>query len=131
MVRRRCTHESNTGVVTQAISIMDNYAYRALVRGIYFERIEAGRCGQLPNEARLKADLRRAAICLSALDALAPGMSVAGCELPHACRLARSSHDASVHANTGRRGALGPVPRLRTWFANAAPAEIGAPTIIC
>lgn len=56
----------------QAISILDNYAYRALVWGIYVERVEAPLQGRTPNETRIAASVAAAAICLEALDQIAP-----------------------------------------------------------
>jgi glutathione S-transferase len=58
-------------VMGQAISIMDNYAYRSLVWGLYFERIEAPRLGRTPDEAQMQSARRLAATCLRALDSLA------------------------------------------------------------
>ncbi len=56
----------------QAISILDNYAYRALVWGIYVERVEAPRQGRAPNEERIADSIETAAICMKALDEIAP-----------------------------------------------------------
>jgi len=51
----------------QAISILDNYAYRALVWDLYVERIEAMSRGREPDERRLAAGRTLAAVCLGAL----------------------------------------------------------------
>ena len=56
----------------QAISILDNYAYRALVWGIYVERVEAPRQGRAPNERRIADAVETAVICMKALDEIAP-----------------------------------------------------------
>jgi glutathione S-transferase len=57
----------------QVMSILDSYAYRTLVWGIYFERVEATLRGRRPDETRIKAALPRAAVCLNALDELLEG----------------------------------------------------------
>jgi glutathione S-transferase len=59
-------------VMGQAISIMDNYAYRSLVWGLYVEMIEGPRLGRAPDETRMQSARRLAATCLHALDSLAP-----------------------------------------------------------
>ncbi len=56
----------------QAISIMDNYAYRTLVWGLYVEQVEVPRMGRTPDPRRLDASRREAPVCLAALDAIAP-----------------------------------------------------------
>jgi glutathione S-transferase len=57
----------------QAISIMDNYAYRSLVWGVYIGRVGAG--GRPADAARVEAARSAAVTCLAALDALAPASS--------------------------------------------------------
>ena len=47
-------------------------AYRALVWGIYVERVEAPREGCAPNERRIAAAVETAAICMKALDEITP-----------------------------------------------------------
>lgn len=53
--------------MNQAISVLDSYAYRTLVWGIFVERVRAPARGQAPDEARIAAELPRAATCLRAL----------------------------------------------------------------
>lgn len=59
--------------VDQVISILDNYAYRPLVREIFVERVRAPAKGQEPNEAAIALALTPAATCLQALEALMDG----------------------------------------------------------
>jgi len=59
-------------VMGQAISIMDNYAYRTLVWDIYVERIVRPKQSVASDLARIEAALPRAKLCLKALDLLAP-----------------------------------------------------------
>lgn len=59
-------------VMGQAVSIMDNYAYRSMVWGIYVERIDRPRRGQASNVAKIEASRQLATVCLGALENLAP-----------------------------------------------------------
>jgi glutathione S-transferase len=52
----------------QVISIMDSYLYRTLVWDIYVERVSAPKRNRAPDEARIKAALPRASVCLVALE---------------------------------------------------------------
>ncbi len=54
--------------LNQAISILDNYAYRCLVWDIFVERVRAPAQGRLPDEARIAAALPLAETCLKALE---------------------------------------------------------------
>ena len=56
----------------QAISIMDNYAYRTLVWGLYVEQVDGPRRGRRPDLVRLDAARREAPVCLAALEAISP-----------------------------------------------------------
>jgi glutathione S-transferase len=56
--------------VNQILSILDSYAYRALVWDIFVERVRAPGQGRAPDEARIAAALPRAETCLAALEAL-------------------------------------------------------------
>ena len=54
--------------LNQAISILDNYAYRCLVWDIFVERVRAPVQGRLSDEARIAAALPLAETCLAALE---------------------------------------------------------------
>ncbi len=56
--------------VNQVLSILDSYVYRTLVWDIYVERIAAPRENRLPDEPQIAAAVPRAAVCLSALEAI-------------------------------------------------------------
>jgi len=115
-------------VVGQAISIMDNYAYRSLVWGVYFERVEAPRRGRTPDNDRIKAARELGAVCLRALDSLAPKASWLAGDQPsladfHAApmfNLFLQAPDAAAMMQ-GR-------PRLADWWERArtqlAPAGV-------
>ncbi|HZS84356.1 MAG TPA: glutathione S-transferase family protein [Stellaceae bacterium] len=53
--------------MNQAISVLDNYAYRCLVWDIFVERVRAPANGRTPDEARIAAALPLARTCLAAL----------------------------------------------------------------
>jgi len=63
---------SSRAVMGQAISIMDSYAYRSLVWGIYVERIDQPQRGLAPDLEKIAAARPLARTCLSALESLAP-----------------------------------------------------------
>jgi glutathione S-transferase len=59
--------------MNQAISILDNYAYRTLVWDIFVERVRTPKQGRAPDEQKIAAALPNAATCLAALEALMDG----------------------------------------------------------
>jgi len=59
-------------VMGQAVSIMDSYAYRSLVWGIYVQRVDRPQAGLASDPGKIEASRRLATICLSALESLAP-----------------------------------------------------------
>jgi glutathione S-transferase len=56
--------------MNQIISILDSYTYRTLVWDIYVERIARPASGAATDEARIKAALPQAEVCLTALSEL-------------------------------------------------------------
>jgi glutathione S-transferase len=56
--------------MNQAISILDNYAYRTLVWDIFVERVRAPKQGRTADEQKIAAALPKAATCLAALQAI-------------------------------------------------------------
>jgi glutathione S-transferase len=69
-------------VMGQAVSILDNYAYRSLVWGIYVQRIVNPQRGLTPDLEKIDAARQCAKTCLSALECLAPASGwLAGDEL--------------------------------------------------
>lgn len=63
---------SGRAVMGQAVSIMDSYAYRSLVWGIYVERIDQPKRGVASDLDKIEVARKLAKTCLSALDSLAP-----------------------------------------------------------
>lgn len=57
--------------MNQAISILDNYAYRTLVWDVFVERVRAPKQGRLADEQKIAAALPKAETCLAALEAIA------------------------------------------------------------
>jgi glutathione S-transferase len=64
--------------MNQAISILDNYAYRTLVWDIFVERVRAPAQGRVADEQKIAAALPKADTCLTALEALMDGGYLAG-----------------------------------------------------
>jgi glutathione S-transferase len=56
--------------MNQAISILDNYAYRTLVWDIFVERVRVPKRGRAADEQKIAAALPKAATCLAALQAI-------------------------------------------------------------
>ena len=60
-------------VMNQIIGLLDAYAYRALVWGVYVERVSKPEQGKTPDEAVIAAALETARTCLSTLTRLRDG----------------------------------------------------------
>ena len=56
--------------MNQAISILDNYAYRTLVWDIFVERVRAPKQGRAADEQKIAAAVPKAKTCLAALEAI-------------------------------------------------------------
>lgn len=72
---------SARAVMGQAISIMDNYAYRSLVWGIYVEQLSKPQRGIDSDRKIIEAARPKAAICLAALERLTSADWLAGKEM--------------------------------------------------
>jgi glutathione S-transferase len=59
--------------MNQAISILDNYAYRTLVWDIFVERVRAPKQGRDADEQKIAAALPKAETCLAALETILGG----------------------------------------------------------
>ncbi|WP_157015426.1 glutathione S-transferase family protein [Mesorhizobium xinjiangense] len=55
-------------VMNQIVSLLDAYAYRAMVWGVYVERVSKPRENNTPDERLIAASLETARTCLSVLD---------------------------------------------------------------
>jgi len=56
---------------TQITGVLDSYAYRPMVWGVFVERMRAPESGRAPNDTKIAEALAAAATCLSALTGLA------------------------------------------------------------
>ena len=114
--------------MTQAISILDCYAYRTLVWDIYVERVLNPREGKPTDEARIAAALPMARTCLAALDALASGAPwLAGEELSLADLHAAPMIAYFLEAPEGRT-LLAEHDRLARWWSTLSARESIAAT---
>jgi glutathione S-transferase len=59
--------------MNQVVGILDSYAYRPMVWGVFVERVRLPRSGGLPDEAKIAQSLATARTCLSALVPLIEG----------------------------------------------------------
>lgn len=64
------TDATGRAVMNQIIGLLDAYAYRAMVWGVYVERISKPKRGETSDEALIAASLETARICLSTLEKL-------------------------------------------------------------
>jgi glutathione S-transferase len=95
----------------QIMRIMDNYAYQALVWGVYVEETERGRAGQLQPD-----EVERARTCLRVIEDLATTDHLAADRLTVADLWAYPMLVYLRLAPTGR-ALLADAPRLRAWLA--------------
>lgn len=107
---------SARAVMGQVVSIMDSYAYRSLVWGIFVERIDRPRRGLTSDLGKIEAARQLARICLSALESLAPaGAWLAGDELSLA-----DLHSAPMFSlfmtTPDARELMEPNQRLAAWW---------------
>jgi glutathione S-transferase len=56
--------------MTQVMSVLDAYAYRAMVWGVFVQRVVIPQKGGTPNESTIGESLQTARTCLKALEAL-------------------------------------------------------------
>ena len=102
--------------MTQAMGILDCYAYPSMVWGVFFEQISAPREGQEPNPVKLEAAIKRSRTCLQALESLpSDGPFLVGSKLCLADLLAAPMFDYFNLAPQGR-DLLAKQPRLTSWW---------------
>ncbi len=102
--------------MTQAMRVLDCYAYPSMVWGVYVEEVDAPREGRRTEPARLGEAIERSRTCLEALDQLSDGGPyIAGSELCLADLLAAPMFACFEMAQQGRR-LLGEHPRLVSWL---------------
>ncbi len=73
--------------MSQIMSILDSYGFRALVWDVFFERVRAPQTGRESDEAKIEAGLEMSGACLAALDGIrgdrswlaSPEVSLADC----------------------------------------------------
>ncbi len=103
--------------MNQAISIMDSYAYRNLVWGVYVEQVSGPALGQPTDQARLGAAIAKSETCLAALGALiGEAPFLAGDQLSLADLHAAPMLDCFRQAPDGS-AALARHPRVAAWLA--------------
>jgi glutathione S-transferase len=108
----------------QVMSILDAYAYRTLVWGVYVERVEAPLRGRAADEARIAAALPRARVCLAALGALLDGREWFGAARRSLADLLAAPMFAYFMLAAEAEALMAPHAGLRDWWARmrVAPA---------
>ncbi|THK37580.1 glutathione S-transferase family protein [Ensifer sp. MPMI2T] len=106
--------------VNQIISIMDGYAYRVLVWGIYVERVSKPSKVGFADEARIAENLPKAATCLKAVsDLMKDGRWLSGDSLTLADLHAASMFDYFLMAPEGS-ALIEDYPNLASWWSRIA-----------
>jgi glutathione S-transferase len=106
--------------MNQAMSVLDNYAYRCLVWDIFVERVRAPANGRVPDEARIAAALPLGAACLAALEAImGEAPFLAGDDISLADLHAAPMVAYLAMAAEGRRLLAGH-PRFSAWWDRIA-----------
>ncbi|MEP1773759.1 MAG: glutathione S-transferase family protein [Nitratireductor sp.] len=111
-------------VMNQIVGLLDAYAYRALVWGVYVERVSKPEQGKTPDEALIAAALETARTCLSTLTRLQDGRAfLAGDRLSLAGLYAAPMLAYFVRAPEGA-ALLADYPALGRWWTGltARPA---------
>ena len=107
-------------VMNQIIGLLDGYAYRALVWGVYVERVSKPEQGKTPDEALIAAALETARTCLSTLTRLQDGCAfLAGDRLSLADLYAAPMLAYFVQAPEGA-ALLADYPALGRWWTRLA-----------
>lgn len=102
--------------MTQAMRILDCYAYPNMVWGVYFEQIGAPKEGRATDPVKLEAAIERSRTCLEALESLPGGERfLVGPELCLADLLAAPMF-AYFHLAPKGRHLLAERPRLTSWW---------------
>ena len=108
--------------MTQAISLIDSYAYRPIVQGIVIPRFLAMRDGTKPDEAGIEAAIPEARQALEALEALIAGEFIAGKELSLADLHLVPIYDYFRQTPEGE-SLLSGAPKLGRWWATLSRRE--------
>jgi glutathione S-transferase len=102
--------------MNQIISILDSYAYRTLIWGIYVERSSKQPSGRTPDPQRITAALPRARTCLNALAGLmGEGPWLAGTNITLADLHAVPIFDYFLRTAEGQELIAGVTSLLRWW----------------
>lgn len=117
---------SGRATMAQAISIMDSYAYRSLVWGIYVERIDRPQRGIASDLGKIAAARQQAAVCLSALEGLAPANEWLAGEVLSLADLHAAPMFGLFMKTADARELMAPNPRLSRWWARIS--EYAGPT---
>jgi glutathione S-transferase len=117
--------------LNQMLSILDSYAYRALVWGVYVEAVQKPNSGDQPDGPALKLAMHQSDTCLAALEALADG---GGPWLMGAQITLADLHAAPMFAYFGLapegEALIRSRPRLSAWWRSAAALDSMAATVL-
>lgn len=119
---------ASRAVMGQAVSIMDSYAYRSLVWGIYVERIDRPQRGLAPDLEKIEAARRTARICLSALEGLAPASDWLAGDVRSLADFHAAPMFALFMKTPDARELMEPHKRLAAWWSriseHVGPAHV-------
>ena len=119
--------------MTQAMRILDCYAYPNMVWGVYVEQIDAPQEGRQTDPVKLDEAIGRSRTCLEALEGLMDGNSFFFGPTPCLADLLAAPMFAYFRLAPQGRQLLGEQPRLESWLERmlirpsmAATGEAGA-----
>ncbi len=119
--------------MTQAMRILDCYAYPNMVWGVYVEQIDAPQEGRQTDPVKLDEAIGRSRTCLEALEGLMDGNSFFFGSTPCLADLLAAPMFAYFRLAPQGRQLLGEQPRLESWLERmlirpsmAATGEAGA-----
>ncbi|MEJ7602234.1 MAG: glutathione S-transferase family protein [Kofleriaceae bacterium] len=119
---------SSRAVMGQAVSIMDSYAYRSLVWGIYVERIDRPQRGVASDLVKIEAARELANTCLGALENLAPAGDWLAGDVLSLADLHAAPMFALFMKTTDARELMESHERLTAWWRrieeHVAPAQV-------
>ncbi len=102
--------------MTQAMRILDCYAYPNMVWGVYVEQIDAPQEGRQTDPVKLDEAIGRSRICLEALERLMDGNSFFFGSTPCLADLLAAPMFAYFRLAPQGRQLLGEQPRLESWL---------------
>ena len=102
--------------MNQIMGIVDWYVFPDISAGISYQRLVAAKHGKVPDEARVKASLPKARVCIEALDRLTGDNRFMAGDALSLADIMLAPHYWYFSLTPEGRDILGPHERLRRWW---------------